>query len=164
MEMKQNLDYEGIRNNFDYLFNKDSQFLQCCDQCIKNDFLEIEKILEAENITELTDAKDIKDFADCCINIYIYDKAEKSKTKELESLYYKAALSQYYVEEYLSNYKSFLFPKFKNEFKQIGMLIGTFYNDNYGDENKTLIDIIKSKIEDLFKRYDFRYSYPLCCC
>lgn len=78
---------------------------------------------------------------------------------EKDKLYYKAAINSYYILDLFTSTAESRFDNFKNEFYQIGVLIGKYYKDN----NKIVKDIISAKLQDLFIRYDFKYSFPTCC-
>lgn len=154
------LDHTEITKLFQLLFAGDRRFIRYCPENIEEDIFVLEDILkdfsDEDKKTSLT-------FILSCINVYAFDSIiEKKKSLELDILYYKAAISQYYIEHILNKEDLTNFNVFKKEFFQIGTLINNFYKCRTDMEKNSIILMLKSKTLDLFKRYEFKYSLPIC--
>lgn len=103
---------------------------------------------------------EITKFINAFSSIYEYEQCNTAISNiEKDKLYYKAAINSYYILDLFTSAAESRFDNFKNDFYQIGVLIGKYYKDN----NKILKDIISSKIHDVFNRYGFKYTLPTCC-
>lgn len=103
---------------------------------------------------------EITKFINAFSSIYEYEQCTADISNiEKDKLYYKAAINSYYILDLFTSTTESRFDNFKSEFYQIGVLIGKYYKDN----NKIVKDIISAKLQELFDRYDFKYTFPTCC-
>ena len=155
------LEQANLKKLFELLITKDKTFIEHCPETIKKDIVVLESLMNSLSINE-NERKGILDFIDCCIDLYLYEISNKTNELEADILYYKATISQYYINGTFNILDMNKFIDFKKEFFQIGVQISNFYKST-ADERKVISQIIKSKTEELFNRYGFQYYLPICC-
>ena len=161
IELDVKISDKDLKELFILLFSNDRRYVRLVPLEIEEDIFVLEDILSKYSLEE---KKEIFHFVKYCMYVYSFDKLKKKEKKlEVDVLYYRAAISQYSINNILNNtYNKEIFEKLKTEFFQLGTLMNNFYKSKIDDEKKSILLIIKSKIKDIFKRYNFEYSYPVC--
>lgn len=101
------------------------------------------------------------------LNVVIYEALinEKMDNKTKDRLYCNAVQSQYCINNMILG-KVDTIPKFKEEFKQITTLMGSYYSLKVEDQTRRdILSVqIKEKIKEFYNRFDFNYGlFPSCC-
>ncbi|MDU2121926.1 MAG: hypothetical protein E7E64_05265 [Clostridium celatum] len=155
------LDSKDLKNMFALLLNGDKRYIRFCPESIEKDIFPLEQIFSK---CPEKYKKTLIGFISCCIDVYNFDSIKvHKKVLEMDALYYKASLAQYYIVNFLNASLDInTFTSFKKELYQIGVVINKYYS--FKDENQKLIisKMIKSKTDELFRRYNFDYSLPIC--
>lgn len=153
---------QEIKLMFELLLKGDKRFVRYCPQNIENDIFELEKILIQVNDNQ---KKMLYSFILSCVDLYVYDSIkDHKKILQMDILYYRSVLSQYFVVNYLDNNLNVAnFKSFKEEMFQIGAIIKQFYETSEEEKRNIISNMIHSKITELFNRYNFIYSLPPCC-
>lgn len=162
IQMGIKLNVKELKEMFRLLLEGDKRYIRYCPESIENDIFNLEILIQK---TPEKYKKIMLNFINCCIDLYIYDSiTEHKKIIQMDMLYYKSAISQYFVNKFLDGtLNSTDFTSFKNEFYQIGVVINQYYQ-NVEDGKKAIIsNIVKSKTNELYKRHNFLYSLPPCC-
>lgn len=151
----------NARDMFKLFFKKDVQYRKYAPKAIHKDMAKFETFV---NILSDNERSKLQQFVSCCVDLYNYDLiSNKRQSLEQEKLYYNSALAQYYVMGILTkkNFDFNVLKKFIFEFNQVSLLITQYYNAEQ-DKRAVISRMINSKTNELFKRYDFNYSLPLC--
>lgn len=161
IELEIRLNVKEIKMMFELLFKGDKRFIRYCPESIEKDIFVIEKILvKAPDKYK----RIIYMFCLNCLDIYSYDVIkEHKKIIQMDMIYYKAAISQYFIVNMLDG--TFIpskYNEFKAEFYQIGVIIKQYYDNKEEDKKATIANIVKSKTSELFTRYNLVYSLPPC--
>ena len=155
------LDSNKLKNMFALLLTGDKRYIRFCPESIEKDIFPLEQILSK---CPEKYKKTLIGFISCCIDVYNFDSInERKKVLELDAIYYKSTIAQYYIENFLNGSLDInKFTSFKKELYQIGVVINKYYT--FKDEKQKLIisKMIKSKTAELFNRYNFTYPLPLC--
>lgn len=153
------IDFFEFKLMINKIINSDSTYIEHCPVKLKKEIYFLKCIMDKFSdknllLTELTK------FINAFSSIYEYEQCNNAdSTIELDKLYYKSVINYYYILAILTNTYESSFNNFKNEFYQIGILIGKYYKDN----NNIVKDIIYAKLQELFIRYNFKYDFPTCC-
>lgn len=160
LEIKLNI--KELKEMFALLLNGDKRYIRYCPESIEKDIFILEKILSNSDPKY---NQMLLSFIYCCIDLYSYDSIkEHKKIIQMDMLYYKSVISQYFVIKFLDgNLNPSKFNSFKNEFYQIGTIIKQYYEIKEDDKKKAIKNILTSKVTEMFNRYDFAYSLPPCC-
>lgn len=141
------------------IIDNNSTFIEHCPMAIQDEIQSLKVIINKYSDKKLL-MVEITKFINAFSSIYEYEQCNTDISNiEKDKLYYKAAINSYYILDLFTSTNKSRFDNFKNEFYQIGILIGRYYKDN----NKIVKDIICAKLQDLFSRYEFKYSLPTCC-
>lgn len=162
IDMKIKLNVKDLKNMFSLLIQGDKRYIRYCAESIENDIFALEKIIA--NMPSKY-KKMLFNFIICCIDLYTYDSiTEHKKIIQMDMLYYKSVLSQYFVSKFLDGtLDKIKFSSFKEEFYQIGVIINQYYKISEEEKKITIAAMIRSKTTELFKRYNLMYSLPPCC-
>lgn len=138
----------------------DKSYMDHCPSDLYNEIKVLKGLIDLYSDKQLLFNEAMK-FINAFAEVVKYEKCSTDIEKiERDKLYYKAVLNNFYMEDILiNNQKQSSFEKFKKEFYEIGVLISRFYKCS----NEIIINMINSKVEDLFERYNFFYGLPECC-
>lgn len=155
------LNIKDMRIMFEKLFKGEKSYIRHCPEEIEKDIFIIEKILAN---CPSKQKQLMYFFCQSCLDIYSYDViSEHKKMIQMDMVYYKAAVSQYFIVSILNGtFSPQKYNEFKKEFYQIGVVIKQFYENKEEDKKLTIANIVKSKTTELFSRYKFDYSLPPC--
>ncbi|UYZ38965.1 hypothetical protein OD350_29190 (plasmid) [Clostridium beijerinckii] len=155
---------ETIIEMFGKIFQRDSSCLKHCPE----EFQDTLRLLIKDIYDNPSD--DFKKSLKVLLTSY-YDTIRYEKIKELEvdkyqkdKFWFKALLSEFVLQNLLyKNTDNNALKKFQEEYNQLGSLLGRYYNEN--DESKSIVikNMLKVKIEDIFKRYNYKYDLPSLC-
>lgn len=105
----------------------------------------------------------VADLINAHFDVINYEYNESELTLHAKDvLYYRAVLAQYKLENILLSGNDDMLIKFTNEFSSLANIFALYFKSV--DEKKVATaKLLKGKVEDIFKRYDFHYSLPNCC-
>lgn len=162
IQLEIRLNIKDLKIMFNLLLQGDKRYIRYCPESIEKDIFSLENII---NKSEEKYRKMLLYFIFCCIDLYTYDVIkEHKKIIQMDMIYYKSVISQYFVSNFLNGtLNNSKYTSFKNELYQIGVIIKQYYEIKEEEKKITISNIISSKTNELFKRYNFIYSLPPCC-
>lgn len=141
------------------IIDDNSTFIEHCPMDIQPEIQSLKSIIEKYSDKKLL-IIEITKFINAFSSIYDYEQCNTDIPNiEKDKLYYKSVINSYYIFDLFRNKEESKFDNLKNEFYQIGILIGKYYKE----DNAIVKDIISTKIRELFDRYNFNYDLPVCC-
>ncbi|MGL5086523.1 MAG: hypothetical protein ACRC68_12530 [Clostridium sp.] len=160
LELNLNLNYAEFKIMIKKAIIKNNSYMDHCHSDLYNEIKVLKGLIDLYSDKEDLFNEAMK-FINAFAEVIKYEKCSIDIEKiEKDKLYYKAVLNNFYIEDVLINNKNQnSFEKFKKEFFEIGVLISKFYKGS----NEIIINMINSKVEDLFERYNFFYTLPECC-
>ncbi|MGG7060102.1 hypothetical protein ACQPUY_15750 [Clostridium nigeriense] len=159
IEKNININFSEFKLMIHKIIDNNSTFIEHCPMEIQYEIQSLKSIINKYSDKKLL-IIEITKFINAFSSISEYEQCNTDIPNiEKDKLYYKAVINSYYILDLFINNEESRFDNFKNEFYQIGVLIGKYYNDN----NIIVKDIIYAKLQDLFNRYNFNYSLPVCC-
>lgn len=159
LELGVKLNTTNYPTMFKLLINGDDNYLRYCDKYIVNDMKVISKIIKKmPNNYKII----VYNVFVCTCDLYnFYSSYNEEKKKEMDILYYKAVISNFYMAK-KGMFNNKLFLDFRTEFYQIGVMINNYYQSNDLERQNVISKMIKSKIAELFNRYEYEYCMPNC--
>ena len=151
---------EDLTNMFSMLLSGDKRYIRYCPESIEKDIFAFEKMILR---TTKKQREEILLFIKHAIVCYKFDSLIKKETSvNNDILYYKSVNSNYYITNLLNGTLDMnKIKQFQRELYELGKLINKFYSCS-NDDKQTIKSMVKSKTSDIFKRYNFNYSYPIC--
>ena len=80
--------------------------------------------------------------------------------KDKDRYWFKCLLSKYVLENLLFRDNVNTLKNFQFECIQLSSLIGNFYSEQDSDKASVIKNIINSKLNDIFTRYDYKFELP----
>lgn len=156
------ISFEDIGNMFAQIFNNDIRYIKYCPEALEESLIELSK--------ELTNPSDdlkasLKILLVSFYAVHKFENLDKNSNAidslKKDQLCFKAALGEFQIQCLLLG-KMNAYVKFKAEYMQIGQLMSQYYLKNNSENVSTIKSMIKSKLDDLYNRYEFSYPAPLC--
>lgn len=162
IQLEIRLNVKDLKTMFNLLIQGDRRYIRYCPESIEKDIFILENVL-ANSKGKYN--KMLLSFIFCCIDLYCYDSLkEQKKIIQMDMLYYKSVIAQYFVSNFLNGTLNITkYNSFKNELYQMGVVIKQYYEIKEEDKKITISNMITSKTNELFKRYNLIYSLPPCC-
>lgn len=149
---------------FSKIFNADITYIKYCPDGLEDSLQALVKDINESQIARFKEL--LKVFLVSYYDTIKYDMI-KNKTmpaRDKDRFWYKSLISQYVLETLLfRNNEDSTIKKFNSEYAQIGSLISKFYSEEDTSKSKVIKDIIKSKIQDIYNRYNYKYDLPSLC-
>ncbi|WP_315069208.1 hypothetical protein [uncultured Clostridium sp.] len=147
---------------FKKIFEKDVNYIQLCPHGLEKKLYELAKdIYDNEHHVE-SFKEALKVFFVAYYDTVYYQniKLQKISSHDKDIFWYKSFWGEFILQNLL--YKNVDSEKFSTDYKQIGSLIGMFYKLKENDKGKAEItkNIIISKLDNIYKRYDYIYPLP----
>ena len=152
-----------IVNMFGKIFKGDITYIKHCPDGLENTLMALVKDIN-EN-----PSNSFKESLKVLLTSY-YDTIRYQQVKETnmpardkDKFWYKSIFSQYVLEKILFRDKNNALDNFKVEYNQLGTLISQYYTENEQNKLPVIRNMIKSKIDNMFYRYNYRYDLPSLC-
>lgn len=159
IEKNININFSEFKLMIHKIIDDNSTFIEHCSIDIQHEIQSLKSIIDNYSDKKLL-IIEITKLINAFSSIYEYEQCNADIPNiEKDKLYYKAVINSYYIFDLFTNTDESKFINFKNEFYQIGVLIGKYYRD----DNTIVKDIISTKTRELFDRYNFNYGLPICC-
>lgn len=159
IEKNINVNFSEFKLMLHKIVDDNSTFIEHCPIDIQHEIQSLKSIIDKYSDKKLL-IIEITKFINAFSSIYDFEQCNTDIPNiEKDKLYYKSVINSYYIFDLFTNNAESKFDNFKTEFYQIGVLIGKYYKD----DNTIVKDIITTKIRELFDRYNFNYSLPVCC-
>ncbi|MBS5926240.1 MAG: hypothetical protein ACLS2V_12855 [Clostridium paraputrificum] len=159
---KKYFNIQSIKKIFQLLL-EDEKYERVCPKEIEVEIKFLAKLIGQETFLQQDKELILKFLENCFCLIGFENIPEKKADRMLDKAYYSATLSHFYIVNFLNHGGNEKFESFKNEFYQVGCQIGQFYKLNEEEKKDTLKNLIKAKVDELFRRYNI-YFYKPCCC
>lgn len=152
---------KNIIDMFTKIFKNDITYIKHCPDGLENSLIDLVKCINEQQNSKFKD--ELKVFLIAYYDTISYEKIKNKDMplKDKDKFWYKALLSEFVLQNML--FKNNSIQKFKVEYIQIGSLIKNYYSEKCTDKSKVLKNIIKSKLLDIYSRYDYVYDLPTLC-
>lgn len=149
---------------FGKIFKRDAGCLQHCPEGLENSL----KALIKDIYTNPSES--FKQSLKILLTSY-YDtiRYERVKTmnipiSEKDKYWMKALLSEFVLQNLLyKNNTNDILKEFNEEYAQIGSLVRRYYTEDNASKLPIVRNMIKAKMEDIYKRYNYKYDLPALC-
>lgn len=159
-ENKTIMNPQELSTMFCKIFNDDITYIKLCPDGLENSLMSLVEDIKNNMSNEFKQS--LKVLITSYYDTLNYEKIRNSNMpiKDKDRYWFKCLLSKYVLENLLFRDNVNTLKNFQSECIQLSSLIGNFYSEQDSDKASVTKNIINSKLNDIFTRYDYKFELP----